>query len=93
MYYIMSERLGLLRNGSRPRSHRFCEQQGYVFAAGQKQMQTRGICMCKRDTLIHPKLITMRKDTLILSSTAGDIFTWELPRETVAVLRLARSFV
>ena len=56
-------------------------------------MQAYGICVCKLDTLIHPKLITMQKDALILSSTAGDLFTWELPKEAVAVLRLARSFV
>jgi len=93
VYYIMSERLGLLRNGSRPRPHRFCEQQGYVFAAGQEQMQACGICVCKLDRLVHPKLITMQKDALILSSTTGDLFTWELPKEAVAVLRLARSFV
>jgi hypothetical protein len=93
VYYIMSERLGLLRNGGRPRPHRFCEQQGYVFAAGQEQMRACGICKYKRDTLIHPKLITMRQNALILSSTAGDLFTWELPKEAVAVLRMARSFV
>jgi hypothetical protein len=83
VYYIMSERLGLLRNGGRPRPHRFCEQQGYVFAAGQEQMRACGICKYKRDTLIHPKLITMRQNALILSSTAGDLFTWELPKEAV----------
>ena len=92
-YCIMSERLGLLRNGSRPHPHRFCEQKGYAFAAGQEQLQECGICMYKRDTIIHPKLITMRKNALILSSTTGDLFTWELPKEAVAVLRLARSFV
>jgi len=91
-YFIPSERLGLPRR-ERPRSHRFCERQGSVFAEGVERMRSCGICVCRRVVHMLPRLVSTQRGALTLSSAGSQIFTWNLQHEEASVLRFVRSFV
>ena len=93
VFYTPSERIGQPRCRGRKRGHNFCEQRGGVYAEGNEAIQRHGMCLCHMDTLINPKLTTVAKDVIALSSRGRPIFTWTLSRDVACVLRLVRAFV
>ena len=84
-FYTPSQRIGQLRH-RRSRGHTFCKQRGVVYAERRETI-------LQRDVLIYPKLTTVSKGIICLSSCGRPIITWMLSREAVCVLELVRAFV